>query len=96
MGEVSSSLPYWAEKNRQRKILKYIHVGYVYPGENRLMKIKFAVLAALFLACGSASLFAQTGCFDSPEAPTDVLLVVGSAGMFYGSSFVMKALRKRR
>ncbi len=59
------------------------------------MKIKFAVLIAFLLTCGSLSLFAQTGCFDSPEAPTDVLLVVGSAGMFYGSSFVMKLLRKR-
>jgi XrtJ-associated TM-motif-TM protein len=54
------------------------------------------VFAALLLACGSASLLAQGGCFDSPEAPTDVLLLVGSAGMFYGSSFVMKVLRKRR
>ncbi len=60
------------------------------------MKIKFVVFAALLLAFSSVSLLAQGGCFDSPEAPTDVLLLVGSAGMFYGSSFVMKALRKRR
>jgi XrtJ-associated TM-motif-TM protein len=66
------------------------------PLENRSMKIKFVVFAALLLAFSSVSLLAQGGCFDSPEAPTDVLLLVGSAGMFYGSSFVMKALRKRR
>jgi XrtJ-associated TM-motif-TM protein len=59
------------------------------------MKIKFCAFAALMLVLGSASLYAQSGCFDSPEAPTDVLLLVGSAGMFYGSSLVMKAFRKR-
>jgi len=52
--------------------------------------------AALLLAFGTVSLHAQGGCFDSPEAPTDVLLLVGSAGMFYGSSLLMKALRKAR
>jgi len=59
------------------------------------MKTKYFVYA-LALALGTASLHAQSGCFDSPEAPTDVLLLVGSAGMFYGSSFLMKALRKNR
>jgi XrtJ-associated TM-motif-TM protein len=60
------------------------------------MKTKFFALAALTVALGTVSLHAQSGCFDSPEAPTDVLLLVGSAGMFYGSSLLMKAFRKGR
>lgn len=56
-------------------------------------KFAFVILALLGSA---ATLHAQGGCADSPEAPTDVLLLVGSAGMFYGSSFVMKAIRKVR
>jgi len=39
---------------------------------------------------------AQGGCVDSPEAPTDLLMLVGSFGMIYGSSVAMKLLRKRR
>ncbi len=60
------------------------------------MKTKFLVYAAMMLTLGTVSLHAQNGCFDSPEAPTDVLLLVGSAGMFYGSSLLMKAFRKGR
>jgi len=43
-----------------------------------------------------AVLHAQSGCSDSPEAPTDVLLLVGSVGMFYGSSVVMTVLRRSK
>ena len=39
---------------------------------------------------------AQGGCVDSPEAPTDVLMLVGTVGMMYGSSVVMKVLRRSR
>lgn len=39
---------------------------------------------------------AQGGCVDSPEAPTDVLMLVGSAGMVFGSSLVVKLARKSR
>ena len=39
---------------------------------------------------------AQGGCVDSPEAPTDVLMLVGSVGMMYGSSVAMKLLHKDR
>jgi XrtJ-associated TM-motif-TM protein len=59
------------------------------------MKLKLAVSAfALIAIC--APLSAQSGCFQSPEAPTDVLLAVGAAGMFYGSAVVGKWLRGRR
>ena len=50
------------------------------------------------IACASAChpLYAQGGCLDSPEAPTDVLMGVGVVGMFYGSSIAMKVLRRIR
>jgi XrtJ-associated TM-motif-TM protein len=55
------------------------------------------LLVALFLLAAKSVLRAQIGgCDDSPEAPTDVLLLVGSVGMFYGSSLVMKALHRKR
>jgi XrtJ-associated TM-motif-TM protein len=57
--------------------------------------IQFRVLAALMLLFATASLHAQGGCFHSPEAPTDVLMLVGSAGMFYGSSVLIKFVRRR-
>ena len=53
----------------------------------------FAVL--MFLAVPLA-LHAQSGCSDSPEAPTDVLMLVGAAGMIFGSSAAMKLVRKIR
>jgi len=53
----------------------------------------FVVL--MFLAI-PVVMHAQSGCSDSPEAPTDVLVLVGSIGMIYGSSMVTKLLRKSR
>jgi len=43
-----------------------------------------------------AVMHAQGGCVDSPEAPTDVLMLVGLIGMVFGSSTVIKALRNRK
>jgi XrtJ-associated TM-motif-TM protein len=53
------------------------------------------VFALLVLLAFSASLHAQGGCTDSPEAPTGLLLLIGSAGMFCGS-FVLKKVRHYR
>ena len=53
------------------------------------------LVVVMFLAI-PAALHAQSGCSDSPEAPTDVLMLVGSIGMIYGSSVVSKLLRKGR
>jgi XrtJ-associated TM-motif-TM protein len=58
-----------------------------------VQRISLAVTAVLFFALRA---HAQGGCVDSPEAPTDVLLLVGSTGMIYGSSMVMKLLRRKR
>jgi XrtJ-associated TM-motif-TM protein len=58
--------------------------------------IQFRFLAALLLLLATTSAHAQGGCTDSPEAPTDVLMLVGSAGMFYGSSVLMNLIRRKR
>ena len=57
---------------------------------------QFRFLAALLLLLATTSLHAQSGCVDSPEAPTDVLMLVGSAGMFCGSSVLMNLVRRKR
>jgi len=58
-------------------------------------KIRLAfALGIILLSCSSSH--AQSGCFHSPEAPTDVLVLVGGAGMFYGSAVLRKWIRRRR
>jgi XrtJ-associated TM-motif-TM protein len=61
------------------------------------MKVIRCVLGAIvvFFAV-PVVMHAQGGCVDSPEAPTDVLMVVGTVGMMYGSSVVMKFLHRSR
>lgn len=44
-----------------------------------MKKISLFAVAACFLLV-SSPLFAQTGCSDSPENPTALLAVAGSAG----------------
>lgn len=51
------------------------------------------VMATVFFAL-ALSAHAQSGCTDSPEAPTDVLLVVGAVGVFQGSR-LLQWLHKR-
>jgi XrtJ-associated TM-motif-TM protein len=62
----------------------------------RMRTIRYIVLAAVVCSIAFKPLYAQGGCLDSPEAPTDILMGVGVAGMFYGSSIVMKVLRRIR
>jgi XrtJ-associated TM-motif-TM protein len=57
---------------------------------------RFSLLAALMFLALPVVMHAQGGCVDSPEAPTDVLMLVGSIGMMYGSSVAMKVLRRSR
>lgn len=62
------------------------------------MRNKFLLAAftvSLFFGATGA-LHAVGGCNDSPEAPTEILMMVGAAGMFYGSSVLSKLVRKRR
>jgi XrtJ-associated TM-motif-TM protein len=45
------------------------------------MKFRYDVLLAIALFACAFPLRAQTGCVDSPEDPTVVLALVGSAGV---------------
>ena len=58
------------------------------------MKKVFSLLAAacLFLVC--APMFGQSGCLDSPENPTAILAVAGSAGAVFVA--VRDRLRRRK
>jgi XrtJ-associated TM-motif-TM protein len=57
--------------------------------------LRLVVTIAFFAAF--KTLHAQSGCNDSPEAPTEVLLAVGAAGLFFGPMLVRKlVLRKGR
>ncbi len=48
---------------------------------------KLYLLAAFVLVAAAASpLYAQTGCTNSPENPTALLAIVGSAGAFIASA----------
>jgi len=57
---------------------------------------RYLLLAAFLFLSLPVVMHAQGGCVDSPEAPTDVLMLVGSIGMVYGSSIVMKIVRRSR
>jgi XrtJ-associated TM-motif-TM protein len=60
-----------------------------------MIKIRYVVFSALALLSAAISVHAQgtiNGCTDSPEAPTALLMLVGSVGMFYGSSVLRRVL----
>ena len=59
-----------------------------------MIKARYVLLSTFALLAFATSLHAQTGCADSPEAPTAILMLVGSVGMFYGSSALGKVLRR--
>lgn len=61
------------------------------------MKVfRFVLGAVLLFLAVPLVMHAQGGCVDSPEAPTDVLMLVGSIGMMYGSSVMIKIMRRGR
>jgi XrtJ-associated TM-motif-TM protein len=48
---------------------------------------KLYLLAAFIVVLAAATpLYAQTGCLDSPENPTALLAIVGSAGAFLAAA----------
>jgi XrtJ-associated TM-motif-TM protein len=51
------------------------------------------ILLVLTLFAVTTQLHAQTGCTNSPEAPTGILLLVGLAGISLGSPLSRKILR---
>jgi XrtJ-associated TM-motif-TM protein len=58
------------------------------------MKFRFHVLIVIGLLVCTFPLCAQTGCTDSPEDPTVILALVGSAGVLF--SAVRGRLKSRR
>jgi XrtJ-associated TM-motif-TM protein len=46
------------------------------------MKKKILIVVAVFLVAAAMPLHAQSGCGDSPEAPTAILALVGSVSAF--------------
>jgi XrtJ-associated TM-motif-TM protein len=59
-----------------------------------VIKTRHLIPFAVVFLISTASLHAQTGCTDSPEAPTALLMLVGSIGMFYGSALLRKLLSR--
>jgi XrtJ-associated TM-motif-TM protein len=64
------------------------------PGDMIVSKLSLLAFCLAFFLCASISLHAQTGCEDSPENPTIVLALVGSAGALF--STVRSRLKTRR
>lgn len=60
------------------------------------MKKSFLVVAIALLAASALPLHAQSGCGDSPEAPTAILALVGSAGAFVVSARARFNARKSK
>jgi XrtJ-associated TM-motif-TM protein len=52
-------------------------------------------LFAVLLLLVTVSAHAQQGCTDSPEAPTDILMLVGAVGLFQGSRLFQRLRRNR-
>ena len=60
-----------------------------------MKKLSYWLVASTLLFAVALPLHAQTGCVSSPENPTAILAVVGSAGAFFASARArIKARRK--
>jgi XrtJ-associated TM-motif-TM protein len=53
------------------------------------------ILGFALLLCVALPLHAQAGCTNSPENPTAILAVVGSAGAFFASARARIKARRR-
>jgi XrtJ-associated TM-motif-TM protein len=51
-----------------------------------MKKTCFLLAGIALLSSVAVPLYAQTGCVESPENPTAILAVVGSAGAFFVSA----------
>jgi XrtJ-associated TM-motif-TM protein len=66
------------------RLTRFSALGYL-PFEASMKK--FLILAAfVVVAVAATPLHAQSGCIDSPENPTALLAIVGSAGAFIASA----------
>lgn len=60
-----------------------------------MKKSALLFLGFALLLCIVHPLHAQVGCTDSPENPTAVLALVGSAGAFFGATRARIKARRR-
>ena len=60
------------------------------------MKKTLLIAGAALLLAAALPLHAQTGCGDSPEAPTAILALAGSAGAFLVSARARFNARKSK
>jgi XrtJ-associated TM-motif-TM protein len=59
-----------------------------------MKKISLLVIGSAVMLAIAAPVYAQNGCINSPENPTVVLALVGSAGAFFASA--RNRIRARR
>ncbi len=59
-------------------------------------KVRLSLFAVSALSLTTTTLHAQHGCVHSPEAPTGVLMLVGSVGMTYGASWLRTTVARLR
>jgi len=55
-------------------------------GISQSRSVRLALLLAMAVLAVPMMAHAQNGCLDSPENPTAVLAIVGSAGAFFASA----------
>jgi len=60
-----------------------------------MKKSSFLLLGMALLVSAALPLHAQEGCINSPENPTAILAVVGSAGAFFVSARARINARRR-
>lgn len=73
------SRPVWFQLTRRRGKRS------VSVEESRMKKASLLLAGTALLFVATAALHAQGGCVNSPENPTAILAVVGSAGAFFFS-----------
>ncbi|MDQ2925005.1 MAG: PExPT-CTERM protein [Acidobacteriota bacterium] len=86
-GKSKSDIPVLG-KTRQttgRKALTTFPAWYNFRAE-AVMKKLYLLAAFVLVAAAASPLYAQTGCTNSPENPTALLAIVGSAGAFIASA----------
>jgi XrtJ-associated TM-motif-TM protein len=59
-----------------------------------MIRSKFFLFFSILFS-SVAVMHAQGGCIDSPEAPTDILAMVGIAGMYFSSRLLGRVAAKK-
>jgi XrtJ-associated TM-motif-TM protein len=72
-------------RGRKGRVAGKIHEIKIRTGRNTMKNWNLAYLGCAVLFLAAMPLHAQTGCSDSPENPTVVLALVGSAGALFSA-----------